>query len=654
MTRRTVAILLTLLALAVIPARPSAVEWQPINPADLTLKTPSVDKDADAEGIFWEIWVTDNSVSGKLDFENYLRIKIFTEHGRDAHSTIDLPYENKGDITDIAGRTIKPEGSIVPLAKDAVYERVLAKAGGFKIRAKSFAMPAVEPGAVIEYRWRERVEGLATDHIPLQFQLDIPVRLVRYHLKAQSSVRANFGLVPFNYGEVQPVDESKGYHAVQLTNVPAFVREPYMPPDNQVRSWVLAFYQAISSRPDSDYWADFGRGMYQVFKPLFTPNGEMRQTAATVVSGAPTDLEKLRRLFDYCRTKIKNSSNESVTAEERAAAARNKNPADTLKRGVGNGLDIDVTFAALANAAGYDARLALLPDRSYSFFNRNIKTPYFLRRYEVAIRLGDGWRFFDPANTYANFGMLRWQEEGEAALVSDPKAGLFVNTPLSPPEKSATKRIARLALSPDGTLEGYVRVEYSGHEAVSRKRAFEAETPDQQIEYLQKLVKERFSTAEVTGAKVANATDLEKPVIYEYHLKIPGYAERTGKRLFLHPAFFQFNTPALFTASSRKYPVYFEYPWSEEDAVVILMPPGFELDHAEQAPRVDFGKPGKYETNLGVSKSRELVYTRKFSFGADGNILYPATAYAQVKHVFDLIHEADDHIVTMKQEVAAK
>jgi hypothetical protein len=36
-----------------------ALEWKPVEPADLASKTPRVEKDADAEALFWEVWVMD-------------------------------------------------------------------------------------------------------------------------------------------------------------------------------------------------------------------------------------------------------------------------------------------------------------------------------------------------------------------------------------------------------------------------------------------------------------------------------------------------------------------------------------------------------------------------------------------------------------------
>src|SRR5687768_11989450 len=102
-----------------------AQDWKPVDPAHLALKSPTVEKDADAEAIFWEVRVKDelDGETPRTVFNHYIRIKIFNDRGRESQSTIDIPYLSKNKIRDIAGRTIKAGGTIVELKKDAVFER---------------------------------------------------------------------------------------------------------------------------------------------------------------------------------------------------------------------------------------------------------------------------------------------------------------------------------------------------------------------------------------------------------------------------------------------------------------------------------------------------------------------------------------------------
>ena len=144
-----------------INAAASLEEWRPVEPAELALKTPMVDPDADAEAIFWDIRVDDGGESD-LVLSHYIRIKIFTERGRDKQSKIDIPYFSGTKIKDIAARTIKPDGSIAELTKEDIIERTVVKLGGIKLKARSFAFPSIEPGAIVEYKWKEVISNSST------------------------------------------------------------------------------------------------------------------------------------------------------------------------------------------------------------------------------------------------------------------------------------------------------------------------------------------------------------------------------------------------------------------------------------------------------------------------------------------------------------
>ena len=650
-------LLLCLLLFSAAPAWAAGDDWKPIDPAHLALKNSTVEKEADAEAIFWEVRIDDNP-EGDLIFNHYIRVKVFTERGRESQSKIDLLYGKlfgaETKISDIAARTIKPDGTIVELNKKDIFDRTVVKTSGLKYKARSFAMPAVEPGCIIEYRWREVRVNSDANYVRLQFQREIPVQRVQYLIKPFAYEGATFSSITL-HGQSSPwVKEKGGFYSTTMTNMPAIHDESRMPPEDQVKTWMLVYYQKTSDskvEPDK-YWNEIAKSYYERTKSLIKPNDEVKKLASTLIADAKSDDEKLEKLFDFCRTKIKNASNDAsgLTPDELAKLKDNKSPSDTLKRGIGSSGDIDQLFAALANASGFDARIALAPDRGDLFFDKGIANGYFIDPMNIAVNVGGSWKFYNPGYSYIPFGMLRWQEEGQPTLITDPKQPVWVETPMSAPDKSLVKRTAKLKLSDDGLLEGDVRIEYTGHFAIELKHDLDDESENEREDGLKETMKEQMSAAEITDIKIENVTDYVKPLVYSYHVRIPNYAQRTGKRLFIQPAFFQHGRGPLFATTDRTYPIYFHYPWAEQDQVDIALPKGYALDSADAPTPFGSGDISKYEVSLAAATDGSmLVYKRKFFFGGKDSILFPVNAYSSLKQFFDILHKQDNHSIALKQ-----
>jgi len=157
-------------------------DWRPVEPADLASKSPVVENEADAEAIFWEVKIDDSSDEG-FSLRHYVRVKIYTERGRDKFSKFDIPFRKGIKIKDLSARVIKSDGSITDIKKEDVFEREIIKAGGIKIKAKSFAVPNIEPGVIVEYKYKESYGAGGAKGLHLDFQKDIPVQRLAYYYK---------------------------------------------------------------------------------------------------------------------------------------------------------------------------------------------------------------------------------------------------------------------------------------------------------------------------------------------------------------------------------------------------------------------------------------------------------------------------------------
>jgi hypothetical protein len=623
--------------------------WREISPAELQMKTATVEPDADAEAIFWEVRVDDGSPE-ELVMKHYVRVKIFNERGREKYSKIDIPFIKGSKVKNVMARVIKSDGSIAELSKTDVFEREIIKTDRIKVKAKSFAVPSIEPGVIVEYRYQEVFPRSSANNMRMVFQHDIPIQNISYYFKPYNNTR----YLTFNMSDNKFVKDKNGFYRATLENVPAIKSEAQMPPEDEVRSWLVLYYTDDVKGDSSDFWSRAGGYIARTWeiKDTLKPGKDLKAAAASITAGAATPDEQLAKIYEFCKTRIKNINYDtSLTDEQKEEIKPNKSTADTYKKLQGTSVDINELFASLATALGYEARLAFGGDRSQKFFNPNQAHVSFIHFSGIGVKVNNQWKYFDPGSLFTPYGMLPWMEEDTSVLLLGYKDYLTTKTPLSGADKSTAKRTGKFKLLEDGTLEGTVKIEYSGHNAYLYKTENYDESANKREENLKQQIKKQMSTAEVSDISIENVTEAEKPFVYQYKIRVPNYAQKTGKRLFVQPGFFEYRENPPFSTAERGYQIYFQYPWAETDDIEIELPKGFSLDNADTPGLLaDPQKISSLDIKIGVDKAANVIkYQRRFHFGGGGHLLFPSASYKALKGLFDGFHKADTHTITLKQ-----
>jgi hypothetical protein len=142
------------LMILAVPAARASVGFQPVSPDELRMTSEPLAPGAAAVLLFRQVDRDDNGQTSHED--NYFRIKILTEEGR-KYADVEIPFfKDSGNIVNIKGRTIKPDGSIVNF-DGRVFDKSIVKAKGVKYMAKTFTLPDVQVGGIIEYYLHQRL-----------------------------------------------------------------------------------------------------------------------------------------------------------------------------------------------------------------------------------------------------------------------------------------------------------------------------------------------------------------------------------------------------------------------------------------------------------------------------------------------------------------
>ena len=260
------------------------VAWLPITDAERNQNSPVVDKDAGVEAIFWRVNILDEAKQGTMQrtLYNYVRLKVYSEKGMERATAIEIPYRSRNQIMYIAGRTVKADGTEIELKDDAIHDRDVIRARGFKQKAKTFTMPGVEPGAIVEYRWQEILWDPSTFYLRMDFQRDIPIQKMTYFVRPLSRdvTTMHMSVYHFNCDPSPFESENNGFDSTYVENLPAFKEEPMMPGAPNLRAWALAYYYHNDDKRDPEkYWRKIGKEIYRELSLKMKASGDVKEAA---------------------------------------------------------------------------------------------------------------------------------------------------------------------------------------------------------------------------------------------------------------------------------------------------------------------------------------------------------------------------------------
>src|SRR5215467_4427528 len=385
--------------------------WLPITQQDLAVKDVPRDPGADAIQLYMSYYKDDDAKFISV----YKRIKILRqgalEPGRKLVD-VEIPIEPGQSLKELAARTIHPDQKIIEFTGKP-FERVRIKKRGVKYTAKTFSLPDVTVGSIIEYRYKvELPQGVVStiSAWPIQEDLftvkeDLRFRAYQGVVSVPTEWTAVFPKSKVAYSYLNQIDlsvpEKKqpgNLMELQLQNVPKFDAEEYMPPEDDFRPVIFFYYGGREMTSPEGFWDEWQKLITEYVEKYIGNSREIHDAAVKAIGGE-TDLEKkLRKLYARAQ-QIRNLSFERErTAEERKQEhlKRNLNVQEVLQRGSGSAWEVNVTFTALARAAGFEATMLGVSDRKDRSFNKIILWLGQVDESAVMVELGGKDLILDP------------------------------------------------------------------------------------------------------------------------------------------------------------------------------------------------------------------------------------------------------------------
>jgi hypothetical protein len=620
--------------------------WQPITQADLQMKDLPADPGAAAVQLYYADFRDDVHESEFV----YKRIKILNESGkRYADVEIQIPSHNL--LGDLQARTIHPDRTIVSY-NGKPFEKIIVRYLGEKLTAKTFTMPAVTVGSIVEYKYRLTWNRYFNDPVWIVqhdlFTLKEDFRLERYTGILDTRHPTDETHLSFVSSNLPPGATPKDTgHGVELhaENVPAFRPESYMPPQTNFRAQVQFFYGGREIESPEVFWREVGEDWYAKSEHFIGDHQMIKAASAELIALESDPEKKLRKLYARAQQTRNLTYDPSVTEEKKDAFKSNESAVDVFTRDYGSRNEIAELFTALARAAGFDAQILRASSRKERVFDPKLLSDKQLEAEIVRVKLNGSDLYLDPGTQFCPFGLVAWTYTSVPALLLDKNGGTFVVVPTAAADKAVTHRSANLHPGPDGSLEGEVTVEFKGNQALQhRLDALVRDEAGRKTDLEDELRSWLPEGSLVKLEEVQGWNSSDDPLSARFDVRLPSSLTDSGKRLLIAADLFHSPQMEAFTYTERKYPLYFPFTYEEIDKIIVSVPENYSPAALPEGQDVKLAST-RFITTRSLQQN-QLLATRALVVNS---IYFQPDQYSSLRNFFQKLKTADDEQIVLEK-----
>ncbi len=580
-------------------------------PTDEELKMTADPKAPGAAAVYLNVEEITDDPHNSQSF--YARIKVLTEKGKEL-ATVDLPPYLRGTskITDIKGRTIHADGTVIPFVgkpQDLLVVKGKTSEGEqVRVNRKVFTLPSVDVGSILEYTYTIQNDDNISSSPRWEIQRSYFVHKAHYLFTPArqflpGSQHSNSLYMEDEHGRiintliwwvhlprgVTVKSDAGGHYTVDVTDVPPAPDEEFMPPVQSVLYRVFFYYKAASS--SSEFWINDAKLWSKDVDRFAEPSKSIKVAVAGIISPSDSDLDKAKKLYkavqaldntDYSRKK-----SEAELKQLKLKVARRAE--DTWAQKSGSSEDIAMLYLAMLRAAGLTAYAAKIVDRQRGVFDLSYLSLSQLDTTLVILSTGGKDIDLDPGEKMCPFGTVNWRHSSAGGLTQSAKGNSGVTTRSQPYAENKTLRIGEVFLDAQGALTANFRFSMTGQAALYwRQKALtndEAEVKKQFDHSLESIIPDGVE------AHIDHFTGLDDPgvdLIAIINAK-GAIGAATSKRLMLPAFFFETRGKQPFVAQEKRtQPVDMQYGDFVADQVTYHLPDGFTVEGAPLDNKIDW------------------------------------------------------------------
>ncbi len=638
-----------------IQAQDYSLDYGKITFHELKSKEYPYEKEA-AAAILYDIGrtkFTENAEGGlQLETERRVKIKIYSEAGFD-YGQIEIPFYDEGykyeKISDIEAITYNlnenGQKTVTPLKKEDVYTESVSP----KYKLVKFAMPNLQVGSVIEYKYTF-ISPFLFSYYDWEFQSDIPVKFSKYYAHMIPFYTYSYILQGTNKFDYSTSYESSGLpnryagidykdliYEFMMDNVPSFKDEGYI---TSKEDYIIKLDFQLSSSTSlsgikTEYlttWPSLAKDILK--EPNFggyidAATRKTKDIAQKLMAESESKLDLAKKICDYTK------QNYSWDHRNRYFAEGNVKKFMNAKKG--SSADINLFMLGIFNNTDIVAKPAILSTRDHGKIKVDYPFAHFFNYVVVYVEIDDAILLIDATNPLIPFNLLPVECLNESGFVIDKKEPFWVN--LQQGQPSLIHHTIKCNPKPDvDSLEVSVSTITNLYDAnLYRKRINDDE------EKLKKFVEDK-GIALIGEPYTRNFFESSKNYMIGY--KGNKSLEYIGGKIYISPFLNEPPSENKFISIDRTYPVDMTYSKKRSYKSFILIPDGYQVDYLpedEQEENILFSF--SYSTKVSEN-GKQIIVDAEYSFK---KAVYEVKDYKLIRYYhIKLIEKLNDKISLKK------
>ncbi|MCU0676181.1 MAG: DUF3857 domain-containing protein [Myxococcota bacterium] len=414
----------------------------------------------------------------------------------------------------------------------------------YDTRAMVVVFPTLEPGDVVELRWR--IDDVAHRNLfadyygDLTFLQDMQPSAHQEYVLITPSSRQFYFSEP-NLPQLRHERREENGARVDrfvAEDVPAIRSEDSMPGYTEISPYLhVSTYRT---------WEEVGRWYWGLIQDQLYADESLKATVRQLVEGKTELRDKVEAIHQWVLDHTR-----YVGLEFGIHGYKPYRVPQILSRGFGDCKDKASVLYTMFREAGIDAHIILVRTRRNGLID---DLPASLAVFDHAIAyVPELDLYIDGTAEHSGLTELPDMDQGVTVLHVWPGGSELRRTPVLPPERNRRERTLDVRLAADGSASLSAREVITGSQAPGYRSTYQAEGTRR--DRLERELRNLFAGLRLESQRFEHLDDLERPVHLQWEAEVPQLAPRDAEGLRVDPSVIGELTRSLARATQRRLPL---------------------------------------------------------------------------------------------------